>query len=578
MKYLIRFSLMLLCLSPFYFTGPAGAQATPAPKPGIANRLDIMLVLDNSGSMMKNDPKFLTPEVVTNFLGGLAEGATLGMIIFDQEARLLEPIKALTNSVEKAKFLKSLERVNYKGRYSDSPAAIERALYELKTNGRPDAARIIILLTDGIVDTGDPAKDLEKERWLKEDLTLECKKEKIRIFGIAFTDKADFSLIQTLAFKTGGEYYRTFQASEIQGVFTKINDAISKPMPQPASAPVAAPPEIPTAEPVAAEAAGTSPRPAEALSPKAEPAPVPPKAENRIFAYILAGAALFLGAVIFVIVLARRSKTTSPADLLSGLSGHALKKKAFMPRAELIDVKNITSQETIKIDKKIFTIGRDAKNAVTISKDTVSSFHAAIEYRDGFFYLEDQRSKNKTFLNGKEVSPHNPLKLKSGDVISFNIFKFIFLLPDLIPAGKTVMDFGGESELTRTRDLTEKIPASPGKDSGLPQAMLIDIKNVTGRKTIMLDKTITSIGRGVHNDVDIPKTSISGSHATIEYKNGNFFLEDQRSKNTTRLNGTAVEPFSPQKIKSGDEITFDIHKFIFLLEHQTPTGDTEESL
>ena len=578
MKRLTRILFLLLCLPPFYLTGHTLAQTPPAPDPGIANRLDIMLVLDNSGSMMKNDPKFLTPEVVTNFLGGLAEGALLGMIIFDQDVRLLEPIKALTNSVEKAKFLKSLERVNYKGRFSDSPAAIERALYELKTNGRPDAARIIILLTDGIVDTGDPAKDLEKERWLKEDLTLECKKEKIRIFGIAFTDKADFSMIQTLAFKTGGEYYRTFQAAEIQGVFTKINAAINKPLPPPVSAPVAASPDIPKTEPVAAQQAGTKPSPAEPLPPKAEPAPATPTTSNRLFVYILAGMAVLLGAIVFIMALAKRSKTTSPAGLLSGFSGHALKKKGFMPRAELIDVKNITTQETIKIDKKLLTIGRDANNTVSIPKDTVSSFHAAIEYRDGFFYLEDQRSKNKTFLNGEEVPPHYPQKLKSGDVISFNIFKFIFLLPDLIPAGKTVMNFGGESDLTRTRDLSPKAPLSSQKDSALPQAMLIDIKNITGMKTIMLDKTVTTIGRGVHNHVDIPKTSISGSHATIEYKNGNFFLEDQRSKNTTSLNGKAVEPFSPQNLKSGDEITFDIHKFIFLLEHQTPAGDTEESL
>ena len=129
MKKWFRLLLMLLYLSSFYYaTGHAGAQAPPAPDPGIANKLDIMLVLDNSGSMMKNDPKFLTPEVVTNFLGVLADETRLGMILFDQEVRLLEPIKALTNSVEKAKFLKSLEQVNYKGRYSDSPAATRSAV------------------------------------------------------------------------------------------------------------------------------------------------------------------------------------------------------------------------------------------------------------------------------------------------------------------------------------------------------------------------------------------------------------------------------------------------------------------
>ncbi|MEW6672261.1 MAG: FHA domain-containing protein, partial [Thermodesulfobacteriota bacterium] len=458
-----------------------------------------------------------------------------------------------------------------------SPGAIERALYELKTTGRPDAPRIIILLTDGIVDTGDPARDLEKERWLKEDLALECKKENVRIFGIAFTDKADFSLIQTLAFKTQGEYYRAFSAAEIQGIFARINEAISRPIRQQVTA-AAKPAAIAATVPAGVPAAQSAPNRAEPLPLKAEPATAPPPAGSRLLVYILAGAAVLLGIVVLIMVLTGKSKTASPGGLLSGFSGQALKKKVFMPRAELIDVKNITTQETIKIDKKIFTIGRDANNAVSIPKDTVSSFHAAIEYRDGFFYLEDQRSKNKTFLNGEEVPPHHPQKLKSGDVISFNIFKFIFILPDLIPAGKTIMDFGGESELTRTRDLEDKTPPPARKASDLPQAMLIDIKNITGRKTIMLEKPLTTIGRGVHNDLDIPKTSISGSHATIEYKNGNFFLEDQRSKNTTGLNGKAVEPFSPQKLKSGDEITFDVYKFIFLLEHQTPTGDTKESL
>jgi|GEM_PF-506512 len=576
MKKWSRLSLIIMFTLSFYVArGYAGAPTSPALDPEPANRLDIMLVLDNSGSMLKNDPKFLTPEVVTNFLEGIDAETHLGMILFDKEVRLPEPIRALANSVEKAKFLKSLERLNYKGGFTDTPKAIEKALYELKTNGRPDAARIVILLTDGIVDTGNPAKDLEKERWLKEDLALECKKEKIRIFGIAFTDQADFSLIQTLAFKTLGEYYRAFNAADIEGIFTRISEAISRPIPQPAPTVI---------EPAAAPAAEAAPPPTEPLPPKAEPAaapplePLPPPADNRLIVYILAGLAVFLGIIVLLLAFAGRSKPPSTAGLSGGFGRSILKKKVFMPRAELIDVKNITSLETIKIDKKIFTIGRDVGNAVIIPKDTVSSFHAAIEYRNGFFYLEDQRSKNKTFLNGEEIMPHDPRKLKSGDVIAFNIFKFIFILPDQIPAGKTVMDFGGDSEFTRTRDFAEKTAASLPKGSGLPQAMLIDIKNITGRKTIMLEKTDTTIGRGVHNDVDLSKTSISASHAIIEYKNGDFFLEDQRSKNATRLNGKAVEPFSPQKLKSGDEITFDIYKFIFLLEYQAPAGDTGESL
>ena len=138
------------------------------------------------------------------------------------------------------------------------------------------------------------------------------------------------------------------------------------------------------------------------------------------------------------------------------------------------------------------------------------------------------------------------------------------------------MYYNEEAEQTRIRNMSDKVTFSMA--SGLPQAMLIDIEKITSNKTMKLDKAVTTIGRGIHNDIDLPKTSISGSHASIEYKNGCYYLEDLRSRNKTALNGEIIEPHSPKRLKSGDEITFDIYKFIFLLEHQTPTGDTEESL
>ena len=110
-----------------------------------------------------------------------------------------------------------------------------------------------------------------------------------------------------------------------------------------------------------------------------------------------------------------------------------------------------------------------------------------------------------------------------------------------------------------------------------PKAMLIDAENITGRKTINLDRPVVKIGRGVHNDIIIPQNTISGSHAVIELKGGDFFLEDQRSKNKTRLNGKEIKPHVPEKLKSGDEITLDAYTFIILIALQIPAGDTIKS-
>ena len=138
--------------------------------------VDVIFALDNSGSMMKNDPDFITRTVVINFLEGLDEGVRVGMVIFDTDAHLVQPLTGITTAESAESFLDGLDMITYKGQFTNTPAGVERAVYELKTNGREQVEKVVILLTDGIVDTGNKDQDLESEKWLKETLTLECKK------------------------------------------------------------------------------------------------------------------------------------------------------------------------------------------------------------------------------------------------------------------------------------------------------------------------------------------------------------------------------------------------------------------
>jgi len=181
--------------------------------------MDIMIVLDNSGSMRKNDPKLLTKKVVADFLEGLSQNSQVGIIIFDEKANLGVPLSSLSSEETRQSVLASLEAVTYRGQWTDSPAGIERALYELKSKGRENVPKTIIFMTDGIVDTGDKARDLERAKWLREDLAAESQRHHVRIFGIAFTEDADFQLIQALGEKTGGGYFRALSADEIEKIF-----------------------------------------------------------------------------------------------------------------------------------------------------------------------------------------------------------------------------------------------------------------------------------------------------------------------------------------------------------------------
>ena len=390
--------------------------------------LDIVFVLDNSGSMRNNDPNFITRAVVTNFVNDLGETTRLGMVIFDETAELVEPLTSLDNAEIRANFLKGLDLIDFRGKFTNSPAGIERAVYELKTKGRLDAEKIIIFLTDGIVDTGDKNQDFEKEKWLKEDLTQESKNAGVRIFGIAFTDKADFRLIQTLAVRTEGEYFRVFEVDDLQAVFTKIKGIIAKEA---------------VAKPDASLAETKVVAPAEKKGPAKEqlqgkPA-LPVKEYNWLF-LVLSSIVVVMGLALLVQVVRKRKSQVPQPMTVKGAAGSILDSRLPMPQAVLIDVGKAVSPEslTLPLKKDVLRIGRDKGNDIIISKETVSSFHATIEYKDGYFYLEDLRSTNGTRLNNDKLRHNEPVRLKSGDRIDFSIHEFRFLIPDQTPLGETV--------------------------------------------------------------------------------------------------------------------------------------------
>ena len=189
--------------------------------------IDVMLVLDNSGSMKKNDPKFLVAEAIKEFISQKNENTRVGIIIFDGKVQLKVSL-TVASFANRETILNSIKEINYKGQYTDFPAAIERAIYELKDNGREDTSKSIIFMTDGIVDTGDTSRDLEKSRWMRDELSADAADNGIKVFGIAFTEAADFQLIQSISQQTKGEYFRALVAEDLKNVFQQINEAIEK--------------------------------------------------------------------------------------------------------------------------------------------------------------------------------------------------------------------------------------------------------------------------------------------------------------------------------------------------------------
>ena len=72
------------------------------------------------------------------------------------------------------------------------------------------------------------------------------------------------------------------------------------------------------------------------------------------------------------------------------------------------------------IEKKVLNIGRSSKSDLIIDDPTVSRKHARISFENNDFWIEDLQSKNKTYLNGKEI--RNKTQLKETDVVTISFY------------------------------------------------------------------------------------------------------------------------------------------------------------
>ncbi len=387
---------------------------------------DVVLVLDNSGSMRTNDPNRLAGKAVTDFVASLKGDVHISVIEFATTPTLLMPLTPLDDNA-RLQAQQAVEKLDYRGQWTDTGAALERALYEMDSHGRPDALRCIVLMTDGYVDVGNASRDSDKIHWIIQSLIPEAIGKKVRIFGIAFTDQADYELLQQLAQKTGAGYYRAYGAGDLAGIYKQISDTLTtgKPVPLPeelASTPAAAAPALQTFS-------------------FNTPLTHMQQAEEE------SGRTLLI-VVIVVILLA----------ILGGGGFYIWKKggiKKLMPKSEsadagqnvglqavLYDISNPNDIKRYELGEKATVIGRVAGydpevQYVLAAEPTVGRSHALIERRGHSFWITDQGSINGTFVNGERVSGDHALK--HGDIVAVHRHEFEFVLPELFESESTVL-------------------------------------------------------------------------------------------------------------------------------------------
>ncbi len=465
---------------------------------------DLMLVLDNSGSMRKVDPSFLVRDAVRSFIVGVPDGQRAGVIIFDQSVRLAVPLTELSAATRPG-LLASLDAIDYRGKFTDSPSAFERAIYELKTNARPDAQKIVVFMTDGIVDTGDERRDAERGTWLREALAADAAANGVRIFGVAFTEGADFLMIQTLATRTGGDYLRAPHATDLADAFARLGERLrTTPAPAAATRPASEPGAV--AEPPLAEGEPTATAPLP--TPAIEAAPGPSAAPA----------------------------TEPSADVVAPATG--TESAAAGPAATGDGTPELTAGERASLEQ--------------LAKETGIPVAQLLQEMEGG-------------SPGQAVVVHPGEAPAAAKVPPLAL---LLALGALVAAVLGWLMLRGRAKRKPASGVTNPrataplaVPAGPSQ----PDASLIDIHGLTSEAARRLGDKPMMVGRIAGSDPDyldyfvVNKATVGRRHAVIKYRDHGYWIVDQGSVNGTFVNNERV--LGERHLKHGDRIKF--HKFEF---------------
>lgn len=206
MRKLNKFLALLICIILY---GIMLAQSAWAKEyVSVKSGLDVIFVMDYSGSMKSNDPNDIAQGMVKAFIDTVhATDIHIGFVAYnDQILSATQPLPVKTNEERQA--LKMLiDKAGYSGN-TDIGLGLRYAYDLIRQNS--ERKKAIILISDGESDLRGSATGRVLENALQdiEYVTSECKKEAIPIYSIAFGEyDGNVKSLEKISGQTDGRMY-----------------------------------------------------------------------------------------------------------------------------------------------------------------------------------------------------------------------------------------------------------------------------------------------------------------------------------------------------------------------------------
>ena len=185
-------------------------KETKIPNTDLYKPIDIVFSIDATSSMSSNDPQMLRRTAAKGFVEKLGDNDRGAVVTFAASATLRQGLTS-----DKTALNNAINLVNNSGGSTSNYRGLETALAQFNANSR-DARRYIIILTDGIDNTG-PRTQADFEF-----LINQAKSKDVTIFTIGLGNNVPTAMLRLIAESTGGQYYNARSASDLANIYDKI--------------------------------------------------------------------------------------------------------------------------------------------------------------------------------------------------------------------------------------------------------------------------------------------------------------------------------------------------------------------
>ncbi len=224
MKKVLKF-FTIFAIVTFALSLPVGIFAQNLQTIAEVNGIDVILLIDTSGSMRASDKGRNAIEAANLFIDMMeTKNSRVGIIAFNDNARAVIDMTVLNSQEDKELLKQKISSFEYEG-YTDIGMWLKEAVASILGNVRDKNSPMVLLLTDGNIEI-DPESNARTAEASYNDivevLATVGKKLPIYTIGLNYNGNVDTELLKTVSESTDARNYIVKEANNLPQIFNEI--------------------------------------------------------------------------------------------------------------------------------------------------------------------------------------------------------------------------------------------------------------------------------------------------------------------------------------------------------------------